>query len=115
VPNWTQITVGRGVNRGEGVERARAKGYIFPEDLRSPIWPDGIKPRCQFRDCFGEDLQSYTTGTFCREIEAKMVFLAEGPGRDHQRHLGVLGIVGGRLGWDLQKQADQIASINVAQ
>jgi hypothetical protein len=77
VPNWVSVTHGGGVNKGRGVERALKRGYIFPQQLRSKAWPNGIKRRCQFRDCTMEDLTQYVNGWFCREHEAKLVRVSD--------------------------------------
>lgn len=76
-PNWGSATDYKGVNSGRGVQKALRKGWIFPEDLTSPAWPNGIKPRCMFRECMAEDIKQYRNGSFCREIEAKLVAVAE--------------------------------------
>lgn len=77
VPNWVSITHAGGVNKGRGVERALRRGYIYPQMLRSPAWPTGIKRRCQFRECFAEDLQRYSNGWFCRPEEAGLVRISD--------------------------------------
>lgn len=76
-PNWGSATDYKGVNSGRGVSKSLRKGWIFPEDLTSPAWPTGIKPRCMFRECMAEDLKEYRNGRFCRELEAKLVAVAE--------------------------------------
>jgi len=79
VPNWVEITLGTRVNSGRGLEMAQAKGFIQPEDLRTPAYPDGIAPVCQFRECYAQDtpenkkLLRTRWGDFCRGVEAKMV------------------------------------------
>ena len=77
VPNWVSITHAGGVNKGRGVDRALRRGYIYPQMLRSPIWPGGIKRRCQFRDCYAEDLKRYSNGWFCRPEEAALVRISD--------------------------------------
>src|SRR3990172_5419783 len=77
VPNWVSVTHGGGVNRGRGVDRAMRRRYIFPQQLRSPAWPNGIKRRCQFRDCFAENLTKYVNGWSCRELEARLVKVSD--------------------------------------
>lgn len=75
-PNRAQVSLANHINSGEGMERARAKGYIMPEDLRSPAYPNGIAPMCQFQNCFWQhDLREYRDGVFCREDEARVVAL----------------------------------------
>lgn len=76
-PNWTSATHASGVNKGRGVHKALWKGCIYPQQLRSPIFPEGIKMRCMFRDCYSEDIKQYQSGWFCREYEAKMVMLSD--------------------------------------
>lgn len=73
-PNFVQVTLSNNINSGEGVERGRNKGYIMPEELRSPAFPHGIAAMCQFRNCFWQhDLKEYRDGTFCRADEARIV------------------------------------------
>ena len=73
-PNFAEAVVDRRVNSGRGVERARRKGWILPEELRSPAYPNGIAPMCQFRSCRWQDgLVNYRNGTYCREMEARLV------------------------------------------
>ena len=76
-PNWVSVTHGGGMNKGRGVDKALRKGYIWPQQLRSPIWPSGIKMRCQFRECYLEDLTHYSNGWFCCELEAKLVKVSD--------------------------------------
>lgn len=73
-PHLVEVAVNPQVNSGQGVERGRRKGYILPEELRSPFYPNGIAPMCQFRACrWQHGLREYKWGTFCREIEARMI------------------------------------------
>ena len=73
-PNLTDVTLSTRVNSGKGVEMARRKGFILPEELVSPSFPGGIAPMCQFRGCtWQKDLRTYKWGTFCREDEARLV------------------------------------------
>ena len=76
-PNWTSTTVGGGVNKGRGIHKALWKGFIYPQQLRSPLFPNGLKRRCQFRDCLAEDVKRYRNGWFCREEEAKLVYISD--------------------------------------
>lgn len=77
-PNWTSVSQSAGLNTGRGPNRALLKGFIFPQQLRSPLWPRGIKARCQFRDCFAEDLKHYPgVGWFCDDVEAAMVYASD--------------------------------------
>jgi hypothetical protein len=73
-PHFVEVALNMAVNSGRGVDRGRRKGYILPEELRSPVYPNGIAPMCQFRSCRAQEgLKEYRWGTFCREIEARMV------------------------------------------
>ena len=73
-PNFCEAMVTLAANSGMGVEKARAKGWILPEELKSPLYPNGLAPMCQFRSCqWQEGLKEYRWGTFCREIEARLV------------------------------------------
>lgn len=75
-PNFVQPVLSVMVNSGRGVEKGRAKGYIMPEELRSPAFPNGIAPFCQFRNCFWQHgLTEYKSGIYCSEMEAKRVAL----------------------------------------
>jgi len=76
-PNWVSTSLAGGLNKGRGVERALWKGFIYPQSLRSPTYPGGIKRRCQFRDCLAEDVKRFTNGWFCREEEAKLVAVSD--------------------------------------
>lgn len=73
-PNWVAVMQAKGHNSGRGPDMALRKGFIYPQQLRSPLFPDGISRRCQFRECYeGEGLTKYNSGWFCREVEAKLV------------------------------------------
>lgn len=77
-PNWVSISQSAGINSGKGPDQALRDGFIFPQQLRSPLWPEGIKRRCQFRDCFAEDIKHYPgVGWFCRDEEAAMVYASD--------------------------------------
>lgn len=92
VPNWVEITLGLRVNSGKGLEMAQAKGFIQPWELRTPAFPDGIAPVCQFRECYAQDtpegkkLLRTRYGDFCRELEARLV------GFDEREGVGVLEV-----------------------
>ena len=79
VPNWVETTLSTRVNSGKGLGMAEAKGFIQPFDLRTPAYPDGIAPVCQFRECYaqrtpeGKPLLRTRWGDYCREVEARMV------------------------------------------
>jgi hypothetical protein len=73
-PNWTEATVSKRVNSGAGEDKARAKGFIRPTELRSEAWPDGIAECCEFRGCYWQEgLKETRFGKFCRTLEAKLV------------------------------------------
>lgn len=76
-PNWVSITHAGGMNKGRGVDRALRRGFIYPQQLRSPAYPEGIKMRCMFRECYSEDIKLYKNGWFCREVEAKLVKVSD--------------------------------------
>ncbi len=76
-PNWVGVTAANGMNKGRGVDKALRKGFIYPQMLRSPAYPEGIKRRCQFRECYAEDLKKYKNGWFCREVEARLVAVSD--------------------------------------
>jgi len=74
-PNFVQIATTLRINSGQGVEKARAKGYILPTELVDDAFPDGIAPFCEMSNCFvQEGLKEYPTGTFCRAVEAAHVY-----------------------------------------
>ncbi len=73
-PNVVDVIQEMVANSGMGVEKARAKGYILPTELVSPLYPHGIAAFCEFRGCRSQtDLKRYKFGTFCREVEARLV------------------------------------------
>jgi hypothetical protein len=73
-PNRAAVSLANNINSGEGMERARRKGYIMPEELRSPAFPNGIAPFCQFHNCWWQHgLQQYNDGVFCNRDEAVIV------------------------------------------
>ena len=73
-PNFAEAVVDLRVNSGRGVEKARGKGWILPQELRSPAYPNGIAEMCQFRGCRWQNgLVNYRNGTYCREVEARMI------------------------------------------
>ena len=76
-PNWVSITHASGMNKGKGVDRALRRGFIYPQQLRSPAFPEGIKMRCMFRECYSEDIKQFKNGWFCREDEAKLVKVSD--------------------------------------
>lgn len=78
-PNFANVTVSTRVNSGQGVAKAKNKGFILLHELTgSEAFPDGIAPMCEYRDCqWQEDLKVYKWGTFCREQEARMVGIDE--------------------------------------
>lgn len=76
-PNWVSITDASGMNKGRGLDRALRRGFIFPQQLRSPAWPNGLKMRCMFRECYSEDIHKFSNGWFCREKEAKLVKVSD--------------------------------------
>jgi hypothetical protein len=76
-PNLVGVAQSRRLNSNRGVEyKTTLYGYITPEELRSPAYPGGIAPMCEFRDCYNHDhLKTYgDLGTFCQEREAIMVY-----------------------------------------
>ena len=83
-PNIVGIELSMGSNSGMGPSIARAKGYIFPSQLRSRYFPNGIADTCEFVDCRKQtDLKVYETqtengmtvvGRFCRKEEAQLVW-----------------------------------------
>jgi hypothetical protein len=80
-PNFAEATLDMRVNSGEGVNHARSKGWILPEELRSEAWPNGVAQMCQFRGCrWQEGLVTYRNGVYCREIEARIVAARETDG-----------------------------------
>lgn len=73
-PNFVDVIHDLRVNSGNSVERGRRRGWILPEELRNELYPNGIAPMCQFKGCRWQDgLKKYRYGTFCREMEARLV------------------------------------------
>lgn len=74
-PNFRQVSLTTRINSGQGVEKARAKGFIMPSELRSEAFPEGIADCCEFKNCFWQqDLRDYPTGRFCRPLEAAYAY-----------------------------------------
>lgn len=101
-PNWVSITHAGGMNKGRGVDKGLRRGYIYPQQLKSELFPDGIKRRCQFRECYSEDLTQYRNGWFCREDEAKLVAVS-----DNEETYQISGI-GGRSDKLQRQQIDSM-------
>ena len=73
-PHLVDAAVAMQVNSGQGVERARRKGRILPTELRTTAYPNGIAPFCEFAGCRNQEgLRLYRWGTFCSELEARLV------------------------------------------
>jgi hypothetical protein len=78
-PNWVSISQDAGINSGRGPDWALRRGFIFPQQLRSELFPRGIKRRCNFRECYQEDLRHYDgVGWFCSPEEAALVMASDG-------------------------------------
>ena len=75
-PNFVGIPLVQRISSGRGPEyKAVLNGFILPEDLRCDAYPNGIAPMCEFRECYWqEDLKDYSTGRFCQEAEAVVVY-----------------------------------------
>lgn len=82
VLNWMQISAfPRLIGTVNKVAAKRAHfGFIFPHELRTPGYPNGIADPCEFRDCFYNgnpdgttDIKTYRWGRFCMEMEARLV------------------------------------------
>jgi hypothetical protein len=82
-PNLVGVAQSRRLNSGRGVEyKTVLYGYIYPQDLVSPAFPNGISRVCDFRECFWQDdLKEYTIQgrefMFCQELEAILVYESE--------------------------------------
>ena len=74
-PNRVQVSAWRRINSGVLVERKmRRAGFIMPDQLRTPTYPNGIANTCEYRDCFvQEGLIQTRWGVFCRTLEAQLV------------------------------------------
>ncbi len=69
--NLVQIKLSERVNSGRGIERARAKGMLLPEEK-------GLSPFCQYFDCWSQDIRYRTAhGDYCNERQAKEIALEE--------------------------------------
>ncbi len=83
-PNATKRELMVSSNSNQGVNIARAKGCIFPSQLRSKYYPNGIADTCEFVGCFKQtDLKVYemqtevgmqVMGRYCRRDEAALVW-----------------------------------------
>lgn len=107
-PNVVEVALSRRVNQGQGVRRGvMYKGYIRPDELRSPEFPDGIAPACQYRGCkYQQDLKEYRSGVFCREIEAALV-----QGDFDAKILEVPGLMDTEERRSQRKRAGQLAAL----
>lgn len=74
-PNWVQPANHPRIGSGVLVNKKRRRyGFIFPEELRSAEYPNGIANPCDFRDCFWQEgVKEYRWGRFCRKVEAQLV------------------------------------------
>lgn len=103
-PIHTQISALSRVSgtRNQVMRKHDVFGFIFPEELRTPTFPNGIKNPCEFRDCFNQvGVKQYRQGRFCRDIEAQLVGFDEGPG----------ALEVGEGDQNLQKQRSQLERI----
>jgi hypothetical protein len=73
--NWVPVSLNKRISSGSTVQRKRRiSGFIFPEELRTPTYPNGVAPPCEFRNCFRQkDVKEYRWGRFCRRIEAQLI------------------------------------------
>lgn len=107
-PNWVQVPLSPRISSGLAVERKMRAGFILPEDLRTPEYPNGIKNPCEFRDCFAQKgLKGYRWGTFCRLREAQLV------GHDMRMEGGGGALEIGDGVKSAEKQAKQLADVPV--
>ena len=106
-PNWVQISHNMRINSMALVGRKqRNNGFIFPHELRSPEYPDGIADPCEFRDCFIQtDLMDTRWGKFCRKTEAQLV------GHDIRMSGGGGALEIGDTPQSLAKQARQLEDV----
>jgi hypothetical protein len=105
-PNWTQVSVNWRINAGHLVRRKLRGGFILPQDLRTPSYPAGIAPCCEYRDCFVQSgLVEYRWGWFCRKEEAQLV------GHDARMEGGGGALEVGDNPKSLEKQARQLAEV----
>ena len=84
MPNAKEVAVSLRINSGNSVIRGRVrKGYIYPEDLRSPVYPGGVASACEYRMCRKQTglvqyrtarLSPVTSAWFCRLLEAQLVW-----------------------------------------
>lgn len=70
-PNLTQVGLSIRQNSAKGIDKARRRGWILPEEHPS----DPLAPFCQFRDCWSQDLnvRSPIYGDYCMELQAKAI------------------------------------------
>lgn len=93
-PNLAEVVVNIRVNSGQGVEKARRKGFVLPEER-------GLAPFCQYWGCWSQDIKvrSGRFGDYCSDAQARVV-AADYMGR----HLEVL---------QPEKREEQLASISL--
>lgn len=75
-PNFVPISRVTRISSGLGPEYKRAfHGFILPSELRNEAFPNGIADCCEYWECYyQDDLQEYSTGTFCQEDESVAVY-----------------------------------------
>jgi hypothetical protein len=74
-PHLVDVILDPRVDSGNRIAKMQRRGWLLPEEVRSPVYPNGIAPMCQFNRCrWQEGLREYSgVGTFCREDEARIV------------------------------------------
>lgn len=74
-PNLAEVSMSLRINSGQGIEKARAKGFILPSELRDDAYPDGIAEFCEMSRCFSQEgLKTYPNGVYCRQREAAHIY-----------------------------------------
>ena len=108
-PNWVQVPAFPRVGSGLLVQKKRRRyGFIFPEELRSPEYPNGIANPCEFRDCWvQEGVKEYQWGRYCRLIEAQLV------GHDARMDRGGGALEIGDSQKSVEKQRKQLEEVPV--
>ncbi len=108
-PNWVQVSATPRINHGVEVSLKRARyGFILPEEVRSPEFPDGIANCCEYRDCrIQTNLKTYRWGRFCRLLEAQLV------GHDARMSGGGGALEIGEGPQNLEKQRAQLEEVPV--
>lgn len=106
-PNRVPVALGPRVYGQLRLDRKRRIwGFIFPHELRTPTYPNGIADPCEYRNCYKQEgVKQYRWGRFCRELEARLV------GHDARMDGGGGALEVGDSDKSREKQARQLEAV----